>query len=1023
MNLMAESGFEAKLEIVSATDSLAVIRDINIKRDGEAVLSADELRLDYLWPDIRDGKIERVEIDQPSFTVRLDEKGQLADAWLLDMLSPDDQSGADESDDAFAFPVNGVAIKAGVITVLSPMGQANLTLDTEIASADEFDASLTLASANIDHRDLVTEGQGKIDISRKGASIDLDGQIETDRLGYKSLSLQEARFRVDGTFDLTAKSYAGEVGVVGMSIESDVFAAKAINYDWDGSIQMPHSANESVTAAGSWALQAQDAKLPKTERVDMVAETLSLYPALSVMPVSEHYAGSLKSTVKDFFAQTQLEASGQIDYGAHGFAITTDKNVSFVSDNNRLTLTPLADTDIYVFDRANQTLQARMSARFEKPVGLTLKDIDLRAGSPNGYQLAGVRRFSAQVNTDRNWKTTALEDGRPVRLGPLSTQIQYDVGTRSPRRVSLQTQMDYDGPVPGGRVGNLDLVGQIDVRLYEGWQSLDFTPKPDRPVTFDRLETPTEWTLTNARFHLPATENIFVRKLSQSVMQADLQDADFMATRPTEQGLNQQVHVTSQSADLKGILTPDLTQNWSVALETARYESENLPGPGTRASAEQANITARLKPDTPAKIHLTSPSVMASTPLVDVTQMGIDLSGTTDNYVVAYTGGTLKMIGSEAAEKLEAAGYASFPLDGEVVFADGRFDGQAVLRIAKANDAGVNIDYSYANGAGEADIDIPSVMFDPSGLQPQQLWPSLRGKISRVSGEARAKFQIAFSDGALTRSVGQLDVVDMDIATAPGPLDGVNTIIRFDSLWPVETSGLQILTVDSFNPGYAMKNGTMSYRLISDGIIVESAKWPIGKGALSLDPFTWRFLAEENRVIMRVENISLNDVLKELESEKLEATGTVTGTFPILVRGVEVLVEAGEIAVPEGGVIKYNSGLPGKSYTQEEALKVFREKRTNEYAAVARDALKEFSYRSLSMGVDGPLDGRIDIGLVFDGSNPKVLNNQPFRFNLNVGGKLLNIMQSFNSNAQIKSEILNQTGLDIDKVPAIAGVP
>jgi len=414
---------------------------------------------------------------------------------------------------------------------------------------------------------------------------------------------------------------------------------------------------------------------------------------------------------------------------------------------------------------------------------------------------------------------------------------------------------------------------------------------------------------------------------------------------------------------------------------------------------------------------------MANTPQIEITEMGIDLSGTPDAYRVTYKGGILKMIESEAAEKLEAAGYARFPLDGEVVFADERFEGQAVLRVAKANNAGVNVEYSYANGAGEADIDIPSVLFDPSGLQPQQLWPSLRGKISRVSGEARAKFQIAFANGALTRSGGQLDIVDMDIATAPGPLDGVNTTIRFDSLWPVETSGLQTLTVDSFNPGYAMKNGAMTYRLISDGIIVESAKWPIGQGALSLDPFTWRFLAEENRVIMRVENISLNDVLTELESEKLNATGTVTGSFPIVVRGVEVLVEAGEIAVPDGGGIKYNSGLPGKTYTQEEALKVFRDKRTGEYAAVARDALKEFSYRSLSMGVDGPLDGRIDIGLVFDGSNPKVLNNQPFRFNLNVGGKLLNIMQSFNSNAQIKSEILNQTGLDIDNVPAIADAP
>ena len=150
----------------------------------------------------------------------------------------------------------------------------------------------------------------------------------------------------------------------------------------------------------------------------------------------------------------------------------------------------------------------------------------------------------------------------------------------------------------------------------------------------------------------------------------------------------------------------------------------------------------------------------------------------------------------------------------------------------------------------------------------------------------------------------------------------------------------------------------------------------------------------------------------------MQATGTVTGQFPITVRGVQVFVEDGEISIPDGGVIQYEAGLPGKSYTQEEALAVFRNKPSNEYAAVARDVLKSFNYSSLKLGVDGPLDGRIELSIVFDGSNPKILNSQPFRFHLNVGGKLVSILQSFNSNAQIKSEILNQTGLDIDKFPA-----
>jgi len=103
-------------------------------------------------------------------------------------------------------------------------------------------------------------------------------------------------------------------------------------------------------------------------------------------------------------------------------------------------------------------------------------------------------------------------------------------------------------------------------------------------------------------------------------------------------------------------------------------------------------------------------------------------------------------------------------------------------------------------------------------------------------------------------------------------------------------------------------------------------------------------------------------------------------------------VEKGEVSVPDGGLIKYDPGPNARSYTEEEAIAVLRERRSNEYAALAQDALREFRYR------------------VFDGSNAKVLNRQPFRFDVSVKGELFNIARSFNSNAQVKSEILRQNG-------------
>ena len=154
----------------------------------------------------------------------------------------------------------------------------------------------------------------------------------------------------------------------------------------------------------------------------------------------------------------------------------------------------------------------------------------------------------------------------------------------------------------------------------------------------------------------------------------------------------------------------------------------------------------------------------------------------------------------------------------------------------------------------------------------------------------------------------------------------------------------------------------------------------------------------------------MGDFLNDLGNRKIQATGNVVGEFPIVVRGIEVLVEEGTLSVPDGGVITYDPGPNVPSYSESEAIAVLRQRRSAEYAFLAQDALREFRYKELSATIDGPLEGDVEIGLIFDGSNAKVLNRQPFRFDISVRGELFNIARSFNSNAQVKSEILRQNG-------------
>ncbi len=1001
VDALAESGFDADLDIVSVGRTQARVKDIRVRQGGEELIHIENLQANYIWPDIRERKLKRLQLEGATGRLRLGEDWKPAESWIQNLLS----GGIDDGGESGGFPENGIRLTDGRLILSSPLGKATLYIDGEAPTKTDFTSEITLAPSDLSYAGYSAKGAGFVALEKTGGELRIIGQAQTAALSNSRLDITDADLQLDGTLNLETLSYAGSASLDGQTLSSDLFASGPARLGWDGKI----SPRGQINASGTWSVSAQNARSPRPARAAEVAETLSLFPAFSKVPVTEHYAAQMRDTVFDFIMGSDVAGQGNLIYGPEGFTVSPVGTLNIKSTRNALSLRPRIGQDFYVYDADRKNISARMNGVFDKPVGLTLTDIQLDAASENGISLNGIKVFSARVTTRADWRTQSAE-GRPVRLGPLDASLRYDAA-KTPRRLSVTTALDYDGELPGGSVERLNLDGRLDVRLYQSQQVLDFTPKPGTRVTLNALETPTRWRGEDISFTLPRTPNLFTRTADSSVLAATLSEADFTLIHPpTETAAEQRLDIQSAAMTLNGTLFPNATQDWTVDFTTVEYASDTLPGLGTTATAEQAVLTAKLASGQPPQITLDSPSITAETPLVRLSNIGFSLGGTPDTYSVQHKGGTINVIGSAFAPTAAAAGLASFPADGNINFADGTFSGTAGLRVAKANNAAVNVDYTYRRGAGTADIDIPSILFTPKGLQPQALIPAFRGKVARVEGEARARLKLSFADGVITDSSGTVQLVDMAVGTAPGPIEGLNTTLRFASLFPVQTDGQQTLTMKSFNPGFPLENGIVAFNLVPEGVQVDTATWPFGEGAFALDPFTWVYAAEENRVTMRVKDIALSDFLNNFGNKKIEATGNVVGVFPIVVRGIDVLIEKGRISVPDGGVIKYDPGPGVPAYSEAEAIKVLREKRTNEYAALAQDALREFRYRELSASLDGPINGDVEIGLVFDGSNSKVLNRQPFRFDVTVKGELFNIIRSFNSNAQVKSEILRQNG-------------
>ena len=748
-----EYGIEADLDIVSVTQTSAEIKNIQLQRGGQEFLTVETLRAGYIWPDIRDRKIKRIDLEGVTGQLALNEAWRPQD-WITALLPEEANSNPDS---VSLFPENGIGLKDATLKLTSPLGKSTLYIDADIPTSMDFSAEITLAPSELTYGGYAAKGAGFVTLERGANKLRVIGQAQTETLSNKNLEFTEAHLQIDGTLNLESYAYVGGVSLDGDSLASELFASGPAHIAWDGEV----SPRGDLQASGTWTLTAENARSPRPVRAKEVAEKLSLAPALMNVPVTEHYAPHLQETVLGFVMGSDIAGQGRLDYDSNGFTVNPVGEFKVKSDKNEISLSARTSENFYTFDQAAGLITSQMNAAFQAPVGLKLTNIKLQAASDNGLRLNGVQKFEAGLSTQADWNVTDIE-GRPARLGPLQAQFQYHA-TNNPRRISVQTALDYDGALPGGYVEGLTLEGRLNARLYDARQELDFTPKRGSLINLKSLETPTNWTGEDISFSLPQTENFFIRTPKQSTLSAMLNSAKFTLTQPANQTAGpQKLDIESESMDLNGTVHPDETQSWEIKFGNVNYSSETLPGPGTTGQAETADLTAHLTPNQPPKIELRSPSIIAQSPQVRLSDLDVSLKGTPDAYAIQHNGGSISVIGSDFADTAKAAGLGSFPANGTINFSDDTFRGQANLRVAKANDAEVNVDYTYSNGAGVMEVDIPSILFEPKGLQPQNLVPAFQGKIARVDGEARAKLNIAFTDGTITSSSGTLNLIDLE---------------------------------------------------------------------------------------------------------------------------------------------------------------------------------------------------------------------------------------------------------------------
>lgn len=307
--------------------------------------------------------------------------------------------------------------------------------------------------------------------------------------------------------------------------------------------------------------------------------------------------------------------------------------------------------------------------------------------------------------------------------------------------------------------------------------------------------------------------------------------------------------------------------------------------------------------------------------------------------------------------------------------------------------AAIDILHTFGNSVGRAMIDVPSLMFTES-FQPELLTPLTLGVIANVEGEIAGSGRIDW-DGSENgiKSTGTFRTNSINLAAAFGPVTGLAGEIRFSDLLGLETGPGQVVTLSETNPGVAVFNGQIRYRLLPDyKMQVEGGEWPFAGGKLYLEP-TILDLGEEaeRRLQFTVEGVDAAQFLTQFDFENMTATGVFDGKLPMVFDQDGGRIVGGYLVAREGGgSLAYVGEL-----TYEDM---------GTMANFAFNALKSIKYRNLTIGMNGEIAGEIVTEVKFDGLQQgenasrnfitRQLARIPIQFNVRIQAPFMQMMSS-----------------------------
>lgn len=288
--------------------------------------------------------------------------------------------------------------------------------------------------------------------------------------------------------------------------------------------------------------------------------------------------------------------------------------------------------------------------------------------------------------------------------------------------------------------------------------------------------------------------------------------------------------------------------------------------------------------------------------------------------------------------------------------------------------AKISGDYDLAAAKGAARVS-GALVFAPGKLEPQTVLPVLKGMATDVGGKLSYRADFTVSAGQMGSS-GEVVLTGIGFEAYTAKFGGLTGTVKLASLMPPRTRGPQTLSVELVQAGFPLKDGRITFDVDKTGMprLVE-AVWPFAGGRLTLAS-----TSSSDRFELTVEKVRVEALLALADVPGLSGSGTLSGKVPVRIENGNPIVEGGNLAAMEGGVIAYKSAAA-------EAVA------GSEQTKLLTDALKDFHYTELVGTLDGNVNGDLQFRLRLKGANPALYNGYPIVLNVNLQGSLADLIR------------------------------